>query len=285
MADHPTPPPPPPPTPGDFPPGGEPDRLPARSIGEILGEAFRIYTKNAGGLIALVAVIVVPLSILGFLVSHFALATTTKTVVIGNRTVQQVEPRSFFVALVASLVALAISVIITALLQAALLRAAAQATIGDEVDVETSYRWGLRRFGGVLLVSILVGLAVGIGFILLIVPGIIALVFFSVSVPALVVESVRGTEAMRRSWRLVSQHFWHVLGVIVVTAILTGIVAGVIRAIGGSSAAGSAITGAIGQILVAPYSALVTVLLYLDLRARFENLTPLILRRELAATG
>jgi hypothetical protein len=81
----------------------------------------------------------------------------------------------------------------------------------------------------------------------------------SVSVPALVVEDLRATEAMGRSWNLVKSHFWHVLGVIVVAAILTGIVAGIIRLIGGSSAVGAAITGAIGQIIVAPYSALVSV--------------------------
>jgi len=278
MADYP-----PPPTP---PPPGEPSgsaQLPARSLGEILGEAWRIYARNAGQLLLIVAVIVIPLSILGFVISHFAFAASTKVVTEAGQSVRVVEPRSFFIFLMAALVAAAISVIITALLQAALLRAAAEATIGDPFDVETSYKWGLRRFGGVLLVSILVGLAVGIGFILLVIPGIIALVFFSVSVPALVVENVRGTEAMRRSWNLVSHHFWHVLGVILVAAILTGVIAGIIRAIGGSSAVGGGITAAVGQILVAPYSALVSVLLYLDLRARRENLTVETLRGELTS--
>jgi hypothetical protein len=280
MADYLPPPPPTPPPPGDQSSGAQ---LPARGLGKILGEAWRIYTKNAGQLLLIVAVIVIPLSILGFLISHFAFAASTKVVTEAGQSVRVAEPRSFFIFLMAALVAAAISVIITALLQAALLRAAAEATIGDPVDVQTSYNWGLWRFGGVLLVSILVGLAVGIGFILLIIPGIIALVFFSVSVPALVVENVRGTEAMRRSWNLVRHHFWHVLGVILVAAILTGVIAGIIRAIGGSSAVGGAITSAVGQILVAPYSALVSVLLYLDLRARRENLTEATLRGELTS--
>jgi hypothetical protein len=72
-----------------------------------------------------------------------------------------------------------------------------------------------------LLVAILVGLTVAVGFILLVIPGIIFLVFLSVSVPALVVENRRGTEAMKRSWNLVSSHFWHALGVILVAAIIT----------------------------------------------------------------
>src|SRR5207247_2599654 len=96
-----------------------------------------------------------------------------------------------------------LGVIIWAIPQAAIRRGPAQATIGDPVDVEASYRWGLSRFGSVLLVAVLVGIVVGVGFILLIIPGIIFLVFLSVSEPALIVENRRGREGLKRSWNLV----------------------------------------------------------------------------------
>jgi hypothetical protein len=268
--------PPPPPPPGE--PGGG-DTLPARGLGDILTAAFDIYKRNAAQLLLIVAIIVVPLSVLGFLISHFALSAE-KTVTTAG---QSVESRSFFIFLMAALVAAAISIIIAAILQAAMMRAAAQATVGDPVDVGESYRWGLRRFGSVLLVSILVGVLVAIGFILLIIPGIILLVFFAVSIPAVVVEGRRGTDAMRRSWNLVRRHFWHVLGVIVVAFIITGLVSGLLGAIGGSNSVLQLIFRTIGQIIVAPFSALVTVLLYLDLRARSESLTASTLRQELGS--
>jgi hypothetical protein len=69
--------------------------------------------------------------------------------------------------------------------------------------VEASYRYGLKRLWSVILVSILVGLVVAGGFILLVIPGIIFLVFLSVSIPVLIVEGRRGTQAMGRSWNLV----------------------------------------------------------------------------------
>ena len=119
-----------------------------------------------------------------------------------------------------------ISVIISAVLQAAILRAAAQATIGDPVDPQESYRFGFKRLGSVILVSVLVGLAVIGGFILLVIPGLIFLVFLSVSVPVLIVENRRGTDAMSRSWNLVKGHFWHAVGVIIVAGLITGIVGG-----------------------------------------------------------
>jgi uncharacterized protein YybS (DUF2232 family) len=270
----PTPPPPPPP-PGT-PPG--PGGFRPRTLGEILSEAFRIYKENAAKLIVIVAVVVVPLSFISALLVHF----------VGEPTLHRVGPtveysRSFGVTILALLIAAAIGVIIWAILQAAMLRGAAQATIGDPVDVEASYRWGLSRFGSVLLVAFLVGIVVGVGFILLIIPGIIFLVFLSVSEPALIVENRRGTEALKRSWDLVRGHFWHALVVILIAAILTGIVQGILTAIGGHNWFVRWIFSAIAQVLTSPFTALVTVLLYLDLRARKEALTADRLRTELAS--
>ena len=271
----------PPPPPGT-PPG--PGSLRPRTLGEILSAAFDVYKNNAANLLLIVAVVVVPLSFLSALSSHFIGAPKTHTVEIFGKPATVAYSRSLLATVVALIIAAAIGVIISAILQAAILRGAAEATIGDPVDVEASYRWGFKRFASVFLVAILVGITVAIGFLLLVIPGIIFLVFFSVSVPALVVENRRGTEAMRRSWGLVSGHFWHALVVILVAAIITGIVAGIIGSIGGSNWVLRWIFGAIGQIITAPFTALVSVLLYLDLRARKEALTVERLRAELASS-
>jgi hypothetical protein len=270
----PTPPPPPGTTPGS---GG----MPPRGIGEILTTAFDIYRNNAANLLLIVAVVVVPLSFISALLGR-AFAATETTVEIGGRSVTQLESRSFFVVLLAALVVVAIGVIIWAVLEAAMLRGAAQATIGDPVDIEASYRRGFSRFGSVLLVAVLVGLIVVAGFILLIIPGIILWVFLSVAIPALVIENRRGTEALKRSWNLVSGHFWHALAVLLVAAIISGIVGSILGAIGGDNWFVRWIFQAIAQIITAPFSALVAVVLYLDLRARKEALSADILRAELA---
>ena len=250
-------PPPPPPPPGT-PPG--PGGIRPRTPGEIWSEAFRIYRENAANLLLIVAVVVVPLTFVS------AVIVQTGTTIVGL------------------LVGAAIGIIIWAILQAAILRGAAQATIGDPVDIEASYRWGLARFGSVLLVALLVGIVVAVGFLLLIIPGFIFLVFLSVSEPALIVENRRGTEAMSRSWNLVRGQFWHALVVILVAAIITGVIGGILSAIGGDNWFVAWIFTAIAQIITAPFTALVTVLLYLDLRARSEALTAERLRTELASS-
>jgi len=250
-----------------------------RTLGEILSEAFRIYKESASKLLLIVAVVVVPLSFISAVAVR--LLGEPKLHRVGG-TIEY--SRSFGVTVAAVIIAAAIGVIIWAILQAAMLRGAAQATIGDPVDVEASYRWGLSRFGSVLLVAFLVGIVVGVGFLLLVIPGIIFLVFLSVSEPALIVENRRGTEAMSRSWNLVRGHFWHALVVILVAAIITGVVQGILTAIGGDNWFVRWIFTAIAQIITAPFTALVTVLLYLDLRARKEALTADRLRAELASS-
>jgi hypothetical protein len=256
-----------------------------RTLGEILSAAFQIYKDNASGLIMIVAIVVVPLSLLSAALVHFvAGTTTTKTVsTFGGQSVTVTEPRSVGLVIGGAVIAAVIGVIISAVLQAATVRAAAQGTIGDAVDVEASYRYGFHHIGSVILVGLLYGLTVGLGFILLIIPGIIFLVFFSVSIPALVIENRRGTEAMSRSWNLVSGNFWHAFGTIVVAALIAGLVSGLLSSIGGSNWIVRWIFNAIAQIVTVPFSALVSVLLYLDLRSRKEALTVDALRAELTA--
>jgi hypothetical protein len=275
----PTPPPPPPPM-MSGPQGG----IPPKRLGEILSAAFNIYKANASQLILIVAVVVVPLSLISAVFSGVVFAPDKVRVTnTGGQVVFDYAGRGLGVALLAGAIAALIAVLISAVLQAAILRAAAQATIGDPVDVEASYRYGLKRLWSVILVSILVGLVVAVGFILLVIPGIIFLVFLSVSIPVLIVEGRRGTEAMGRSWNLVKGNFWHAFGVIVVAALIVGIISGIIGAIGGHNWAVRWIFTAIAQILTVPFASLVSVLLYLDLRALGESLSADPLRQELAS--
>ncbi len=230
-----TPPPPPPPPPGGGEGGSGGPGLPQRGIGEILSTAFEIYKTNAASLLMIVAIVVVPLTFISAFIGGVVFAPDTETITVLGESVETVSARTAGVAILVALVGAVIGVIINAVLQAAIMRGAALGSIGDPVDIDASYKWGFARFGSVLLISILVGLAVAGGFILLIIPGVIFLVMFSVSIPALVVENLRGTDAMSRSWNLVKGFFWHALGVIVVAAIITAVVGGIIGAIGGDN--------------------------------------------------
>ena len=91
---------------------------------------------------------------------------------------------------------------------------------------------------------------------------------------------------MGRSWGLVGGHWWHAFGTVVVGGLLTGIVNALITApFGNTGWFVQAVAAAVATVITMPYSALVGVLLYLDLRARKETLTLETLRADLEASA
>ncbi len=80
--------------------------------------------------------------------------------------------------------------------------------IGDLFSAAAPFILPLIGFG------ILFGIGVAIGFILIVIPGLILLTFWSVGAPAIVVEGIGPIDAFGRSWRLVRGNAWSVFGVL-----------------------------------------------------------------------
>jgi hypothetical protein len=248
-------------------------------IGEILSTAFELYRRHWRTLLAIAAVVVVPLTLLQYLFGDWIRSRGEVT------SYQQISTATWAVG-AAGLVAGLAGLLMYLVLTGAITRAVAAEVAGQDPSVEQSYRFGFHRLGSVLLVSVLVGLATIAGFILFIIPGIYIGVRLAVSVEALVVEGRRGTQAMGRSWELVGGHWWHAFGALVVAGLLTGLVNEVITApFGNTGWFVQGIAAAVATVVTLPYGALVGVLLYLDLRARKENLTIERLRTDLQASA
>jgi hypothetical protein len=115
--------------------------------------------------------------------------------------------------------------------------------------------------------SILLGIGVGIGFVLIIVPGLFLMTIWSVAAPSLVIERHGVFAALRRSRELVRGHGWQVFGVILVVIALS-IVVSIIVAIlaSGLGTVGIAIAQWVLDILLAPFTALIGAVLYFSLR-------------------
>jgi hypothetical protein len=247
-------------------------------IGEILSTAFQLYRRHWQTLLAIAAVVVVPLTLLQYLFGDLVRTQgeTTRNGVV-------VETASWSVGIAGLLAALA-GILMYLVLTGAITRAVAAEVAGEDPSLEQSYRFGFHRLGSVLLVSVLVGLAIVGGLILFVIPGIWIGVRLAVSIEALVVEGRRGTQAMGRSWGLVGGHWWHAFGTLVVAALLTGIVIAVITApFGATGWFVQGVVAAVATVVTLPYGVLVGVLLYLDLRARKERLTLESLRADLQA--
>jgi Membrane domain of glycerophosphoryl diester phosphodiesterase len=260
--------------------GGGMAALPPRGIGEILSAAFQLYRRHWRTLVAIAAVVVVPLTLLQYVIGHWVRS-------LGEQMRDQVVvSTSFWAVASASLLAALVGLLLYQVLTGAITRNIAAEVAGQNLDLEQSYRFGFARLGPILVVSILVGLATLLGLIVFIIPGIYIGVRLAVSVQALVVEDKRGTEAMRRSWELVGGHWWHAAFTILIAGLITAVVNAVITA---PFSAGAwllqGIAAAVATTVTLPYGALVGVLLYLDLRARKERLDLDTLKANLQASA
>ncbi len=134
-------------------------------------------------------------------------------------------------------------------------------TVGELISAATP------AIGALIVFGILSGIAIGIGFVLLIIPGLILMTIWSVGAPAIVAEGRGPLEAFGRSYELVRGQTWTVFGVLVVVFLImiaAFIVAGLIgAAIGG--VAGAVIVAIIVMALFMPISALVASTLFFDL--------------------
>ncbi len=85
---------------------------------------------------------------------------------------------------------------------------------------ELSLLWHPRPFWKFLGTSILASLAIIIGFVLLVVPGIIAMVLFMFSTFIVIDKGLGPIEAMKESMRITAGHRWPLLGLIVVLSLI-----------------------------------------------------------------
>jgi hypothetical protein len=166
-----------------------------------------------------------------------------------------------------------IAVAIQQLILGSVTRGGAAAVLGRPVDVDASYRYAFSRLGGLIGLALLIALAVFLGFFVFFIGALIVAIFFAIAMPVFIIERTGAVDSMSRSWKLVSGHWWHTFGVIIVASIIAGIVNAILTAIGGSNFFLSWIFSAIAQSITAPFVALVSVILYIDLRSRHEGLT------------
>ena len=259
---------------------GSPSLLRPRTVGEILGDAFRLYARHWQNLIVIVAVIVIPLSFLQVVLGDLWIREGLAEEEVRNGV--EVSTATVFGGVLAAIVIAFVSVLMWTILTGAITRVAAGTFLGRDLDVGESYRFGFARFWSIVLVAVLVGLAIAVGFLLLIIPGFIVLTFLCCSIPVLVIEDQRGRAALRRSWNLVRGHGWHVFGTIIVAALLNGIVSAVLTAPFGDNWAAQSLVGAMVSVITMPYMALVGVFIYLDLRVRKERYAAADLEGDLA---
>jgi len=122
--------------------------------------------------------------------------------------------------------------------------------------------------------GILAGIGIAIGFVLIVIPGLILLTFWSVIAPVIVVERTGVFAAFGRSWQLVKGNAWRVFGAIVAVFLIVAVARAVLGAIAvgiSDTVAMRIIFDVIASTLTAPIAALVASVIYFSLKGIKEG--------------
>ena len=166
-----------------------------------------------------------------------------------------------------------INLIAAFLVQAALVKAVQDVRDGRvDLNLGETVSAVLPYLLPVAAASILAGIGISIGFILIIVPGLVLLTFWSLIVPSIVIGGEGVFGSFGKSWRTVRGYAWHVFGTYVLVfliLIVFNIVLGLVL-LALPLVARNFISNVISGTLVAPFLALVVTLVYYRLTAAHE---------------
>lgn len=168
--------------------------------------------------------------------------------------------------------------------QALLLNRIAEASRGQTEGLREEWRKALRAWPWLFVAAIVYILAVGLGALLLIVPGLILLISLMFAQFGIVLEGKGPIQALNRSHNLVWGHWWRTLGLIILMFVpvwvLVAIVSGLIGIDAGSptdmSVTGRALfeQGVVEMVfyaLCAPFGYSILYVYYHDLRLRKQD--------------
>ena len=180
-------------------------------VGGVLGEAWSLYKRFLGRFLMTALAVFVVLDLLSAL---------------ADRAAGDSVGAGVFWALVGAL----IGVIGYFWVQAALVE-----TVNDVRDgradrsIGETYTAVRPRLASATIAGVLGAIGIGIGLVLLIVPGLYLLTIWSMLIPVIVIEGRSAGEAFTRSREVVRGNGWSVLGLVIITFLLVAIASTIIR--------------------------------------------------------
>jgi hypothetical protein len=210
----------------------------------VLGEAWKMYRAHAAHLLTIAFVIYLIAAILAGVLSLIGIFGQLLGSIIG------------FIAIF--------------ILQASLVKAVQDIRDGrDDLSLGGTVSAASPFIGPVAGASILAGIAITIGLILVIVPGLFLITIWAVIVPVIVIERSGVFGSFSRSQQLVRGHGWHVFGTLVLVwliLIVVDVVLGVIFA-ALPVLLRTGLATVVSGTLIAPFIAVVVTLIYYRLVA------------------
>jgi hypothetical protein len=252
-----------------------PPQLRPLALGEILDVSIKLVRRNWRALATLVLVVAVPLAVVSLLI------TTSTTSYDATNDVRSADEGAAYGGGVA--INAVLQVVLYLLATVACFLAIADAYLGRPPDWQASLAFAARRGPAVFVMFVAAFLAIVVGFVPLVIPGIFLTIRWAVALPALLLERRGPMAALGRSWRLVAGFWWKCFGTLLVTYLLVTVVTFAVVAVLGAVLAAFTNTDSflgltlqqvitvVVELFTLPLFAAVTIVLYVDLRVRKEG--------------
>jgi hypothetical protein len=264
----------------------EAPRLKPQELIEILDSAFRLYRENFALFIGIVAIVYVPAQLL-LLVLSAPISLELQVLMEQWRTAgpnadpaKMKEMVGHFTTL--GILSALINGLIFPLATGALTLAVSRKMLRRPVGLGECYGFIFRNLFRLLGTELLAGLAIGLGVMCCVVPGIFLAIWFRFTSSLVILEGSAGTAAMGRSKQLSAGHGWRIAGLAALLFLVNFLLG---AGIGAFSAfvierlqlselhkimTQSALQDAI-QLLVTPLPSIAWILMYYDIRIRNEG--------------
>jgi len=182
---------------------------PSFRVGAVIGTSFKIWARN----IAFFGIVSLAAHLPGFFLKSIQSQPTGS----GLSSLASTSPSALC------------NLVFIQLLTAIICYGVLQQLRGRSIDYGACLLIGFGRFFPALFTAILAALATGIGFVLLIVPGIIWGLAFWVALPVCVVENLGPVESLKRSYSLTKDYRWSIFGIallVLLIAVVGGLLIG-----------------------------------------------------------
>jgi hypothetical protein len=171
------------------------------------------------------------------------------------------------------MVGIFVGVFLVPITQTVVYHGAFQDMLGRPIRFGDSLALALRRFFPILGALICMGFLIMLGFVLLVVPGIIAATMLAVTIPVCVVERLGPFGSIGRSAHLTKGHRWRILGIgllVIVASLAAAGLTAVLRF--GLGAEGGALINFVLESVLGAFTSVIGVVMYHELRVAREGL-------------
>lgn len=271
--------------------------------GQVLDRCFAMYRRNWRAALSLSFPLLFPSALLLGL-ANIGYQWAIRTQVTSPRAGDDVSLVLAGFAIVAFVGMTGLHALVGVVVHGLLAKAGSDLYLTGQVNVRETYRFGVSRLFALIVTMTLLVMAISAGLIFFIIPGIVLSIYWAFALQIVMIEQKRFVDALSRSFRLVSGHWWHAA----VFLVLCGIFVWVLEMIvlspsqiltvvefirhpdaifsGGLPSvlllAAQGLFSALAAALLAPVGAFATTLFYYDLRMRKEGVD-IVTRAEQAA--